>query len=433
LFVAAVVPTLAKENLMSQSQSQSEQVDDVNVRRSHRWLGEQLGLFHFPEHAPGMPCWHAPGMVVWNELARLWRELGASHGYEEVRSPLVCARELWERSGHWEKFRDKMFVLSADEREFALKPMNCPGHADLYALRPRSYKELPLRFAEMGHCHRLEPSGSLNGLLRVRAFAQDDAHLFCRPAQAQAEAAACLEMAKAVYALFGLPLRAELSLRPPQRLGADNVWEEAEAQLRGALESSGLQYEERAGEGSFYGPKVDLHIDDALGRSWQMGSVQMDFQLPIRFDLRYINEKGVDVDANGAAERPVMVHRAIFGSFERFIGILLEHYDGQFPLWLAPEAVAVLPVSADVAEYAQEVAAALANSDVRARVHADGPLGARIRDAELARIPLMAVVGAREHANQSVNLRARGQGQQQMALAEAVAELEEKVRSRALS
>jgi threonyl-tRNA synthetase len=406
---------------------------EEDAGRSHRWLGEQLDLFHFPEHAPGMPCWHPRGMVIWNELARYWRELNADYGYEEVRSPLLCARELWEVSGHWEKFHDKMFVVDVDEREFALKPMNCPGHADIYALRPRSYRELPLRLAEMGHCHRLEPSGSLNGLLRVRSFSQDDAHLFCRPAQAQAEARACLEMAKAVYAVFGLPLRAELSLRPQERLGEDELWDEAEAQLRAALADSGLSCEERPGEGAFYGPKVDLHIDDGRGRSWQMGSVQLDFQLPLRFDLRYINEQGVDKKPNGEAERPVMVHRAVFGSFERFIGILLEHYEGQFPLWLAPEAVAVLPLGEADEEYAQEVAAALAAAGVRARVHVQGPLGARIREAEIGCIPVIAVVGGRERENRSVSLRWRSHRQQQvLPLEQAVAEFGEEVRVRAL-
>ena len=385
-----------------------------DVSRSHRWLGEQLDLFHFPEHAPGMPCWHPRGMIVWNELAQLWRELNASHGYLEVRSPPLCDRALCGVLRKWAKIREKMFVLAADEREMALKPMNCPGHADIYALRPRSYRELPLRLAEMGHCHRLEPSGSLNGLLRVRSFCQDDAHLFCRPDQAPAEVSACLEMAKEVYALFGLPLRAELSLRPRERLGADALWDVAEAQLRAALKRSGVEYEECAGEGAFYGPKVDLHIADALGRSWQMGSVQLDFQLPIRFDLRYINQQGSERGEDGQPERPVMVHRALFGSFERFIGILLEHYDGAFPLWLAPEAVRVLPVGAADEAYGAGMVAALLAVGVRANLGGGGPLGGRIRDAELGRVPVMAVVGAREREAGAVCLRRRGQRQQQV-------------------
>jgi threonyl-tRNA synthetase len=370
-------------------------------------------------------------MIIYNELARLWRELMGVHDYEEVRSPIVCGRELWERSGHWEKFHDKMFVFSADEREFALKPMNCPGHADLYALRPRSYRELPLRYAEMGHCHRHEPSGSLNGLLRVRSFVQDDAHIFCRQSQVQAEVSSCLAMALEVYALFDLNVRAELSLRPQKRLGDDELWDQAEALLRAALVESGLNYEERAGEGAFYGPKVDLHVEDALARSWQMGSVQLDFQLPIRFDLRYINEAGSDVKADGERERPVMVHRAIFGSFERFIGILIEHYDGQFPLWLAPVAVVVLPVGADDGEYAQELADAFLRVGVRAVVDTEGSVGARIRNHELARVPLMMVVGARERNERSVSLRERSNSKlRQLPLAQALAELGRSVKAR---
>lgn len=402
---------------------------DLSEYRSHRWLGEQMDLFHFSAHSPGMACWHPRGLRVYRALEEYCRELGERYSYEEVRSPLVCDSRLWERSGHAEKFADKMFALSVDGHPAALKPMNCPGHADLYALRPRSYRELPLRLWELGHVHRLEQSGELNGLLRARSFVIDDAHLFCAPEQVPGELAACLHIAQEVYALVGLGLRAELSLRPAQRLGDDALWDAAERGLRDALDEAGLAYVDQPGEGAFYGPKVDLHINDALGRAWQMGSVQLDFQLPIRFDLRYVGPDGRDESRAGEPYRPVMVHRAMFGSLERFIAILIEHFDGRFPLWLAPEAVRVLPVGADQHAYAHHVAARLRAAGVPAGVDPHGPLGGRIRAAQSLRVPVVAVTGAREADAGAAALR-RGADQRVVGLDEAVESLGAEVRER---
>ncbi len=411
--------------------SSSQRNLSPSERRSHRWLGEQLDLFHFPAHSLGMAAWHPRGLVVYEALAAYGRELDARYGYQEVRSPLVCDSRLWERSGHQEKFADRMFQLSVDGRPAALKPMNCPGHCELFALRPRSYRELPVRIAELGHVHRLEQPGELNGLLRARSFVIDDGHIFCAPGQVAAELAACLRMVREVYELFGLPLAAELSLRPEQRLGDDRLWARAEANLREALCEIGLPFEERPGEGAFYGPKVDLHISDALGRSWQMGSVQLDFQLPIRFDLSYVGPDGKSQDEDGGLYRPVLVHRALFGSYERFIGILLEHFDGRFPSWLAPEAVRVLPVGGKQSAYAQEMADRLADVGVRVGIDRDGPLGSRIRAAHDLRVPLLAILGERETAAKQVALRRQGSEHQiVVSLEEAIAMLSQTVSQR---
>ncbi len=331
----------------------------------------------------------------------------------------------------WGKFHAKMFQLEVDGRPAALRPMNCPGHAELYALRPRSYRELPLRLAESGHVHRLEQSGELNGLLRARSFIVDDAHPFCAPGQVAAELRSCLELARELHNLFGLPLRAELSLRPADRLGSDDVWDRAEAGLRDGLRVAGISFEERPGEGAFYGPKVDLHVADSLGRSWQMGSVQLDYQLPERFDLRYVDAGGRDRDGEGAPNPPAIIHRAMFGSMERFIAVLLEHGDGWLPLWLSPEAVRVLPVGQADEPYARAFAEQLRQAAVRGAVAPSGPLAARIRDAAAARVPVVAVVGPRERAGVSVALRRAGaRDHDVVSLAHAVEGLREEVLSR---
>jgi threonyl-tRNA synthetase len=371
----------------------------------HRRLGEQLDLFHFPDHSPGMAAWHPRGLVVYRALEALVRELNERHGYLEVRSPLICAAALWERSGHAAKFADKMFSLKVDGAPAALKPMNCPGHAELFAQRPRSYRELPLRLAELGHVHRAEQSGEVNGLLRARSFVIDDAHVFCRAGQEDAELRACLGMAREVYELVGLRPHAELSLRPAQRLGSAALWDRAEGALRDALASAGLGFDERPGEGAFYGPKIDLHVQDRHGRSWQLGSVQLDYQLPGRFGLAYVDEAGRRAE-------PVIVHRALLGSFERFLAIVLEHLDGVLPVWLAPEAVRVLPVGDAQLAFAGAVAAAVRAAGARAQVEAGGPLGGRIRAAHAARVPLVAVAGEREAAAGEVAVRRRGEREQ---------------------
>jgi threonyl-tRNA synthetase len=405
--------------MSSHDRSQSE-------ARSHRRIGEALDLFHIPEHSPGIACWHPRGLIVYRELERLVRELGEARGYEEVRCPSLCDWSVWQRSGHAEKFSDKMFSVEVDGRRAGLRPMNCPGHAELFAHRPRSWREMPVRFSELGFVHRHEQSGEVNGLLRGRGFCIDDGHLFCREQQVPAELVGCLEMALEVYDLFALEPRVELSLRPQVRLGDDALWDSAEQVLRDALQAVGLPFDERPGEGAFYGPKIDLHVCDSLGRAWQLGSVQLDHQLarPERFDLSYVAE-------DGRSRRPVIVHRAVLGSFERFIGLLIEHLDGRLPLWLAPEAVRVLPVGRAHVEAAHRFASALRQEQVRCEIDADGPLGGRVRRAAEMRIPELAVIGDREAANGSVALR-RGSDSVVIACEEAARRLGNEVRERGL-
>jgi threonyl-tRNA synthetase len=412
-------------------QSRPSDHRDAESSRRHRWLGEQLDLFHFPAHAPGMASWHPKGMVMLDVLHAYVRELNRRYGYQEVRSPIVCDHALWERSGHLDKFADKMFHMRVDGRRSALRPMNCPGHCDLYDHRPRSWRELPMRIAEQGHVHRVEQSGELNGLLRARSFVIDDGHLFCAPEHVDAELAACLAMIGEVYDLFGLEPLAELSLRPEQRLGDDALWDRAEDGLRAASSQAGIAFVEQAGEGAFYGPKVDVHVADSLGRAWQMGSVQLDYQLPERLDLRYVAANGTDRDEDGRPHRPIIIHRALLGSFERFVAILLEHFDGRFPLWLAPEAVRVLPIGANQRDYAQEVVERLEGASVRAALVDDGPLAGRIRAAQSARVPVLAVIGEREQDATGVALR-RGPDQRLLPLDTAVSLLADEVAQRRL-
>jgi threonyl-tRNA synthetase len=358
--------------------------------RDHRRLGKDLGLFDFSPLAPGMPFWYPRGMVVWNVLEDLRRRENRARGYEEVRTPQLYDSDLWRTSGHWEKYAEHMFRLEIEERDFGLKPMNCPGHCLLYSLAPHSYRELPLRIAEAGNLHRNELSGVLHGLLRVRHFVQDDAHIYCTTEQIQDELAGCLDFAYYLYDLFGLDIRVELSLRPENKLGTDEEWDFAEEALREALGRRGLEYTQSEGEGSFYGPKIDLHMQDSLGRSWQLGTVQLDLQMPKRFGLSY---QGAD----NQLHTPAMIHRALLGSFERFVGVYLEHTGGELPLFLTPEQVRVLPVKDDLAGEAAAVAEELRGRGVRVGVD-DRPetLGRRIRDAELEKIPYVVVWGERE-------------------------------------
>jgi threonyl-tRNA synthetase len=370
-------------------------------RRDHRRLGKDLGLVDFSDLAPGMPFWHPRGMVIWNVLEDLRRRENAKRGYQEVRTPLLYDAELWKTSGHWEKFQEHMFKVEIEEREFGLKPMNCPGHCLLYSLNPHSYRELPLRLAEAGNLHRNELSGVLHGLLRVRHFVQDDAHIYCTNEQIQDELLACLDYAYYLYDLFGLNMRVELSLRPDNKLGTDEEWDFAEEELRKALASAGLEYTQSEGEGSFYGPKIDLHMDDSLGRSWQLGTVQLDLQMPKRFGLSYQGD-------DNAEHTPAMIHRALLGSLERFVGIYLEHTGGDLPLFLAPEQVRVLPVSHAFRADAESLADDLRVHGFRASVdERDETLGRRIRDAELLKVPYVVVWGERESLD-SLALRRRG-------------------------
>ena len=370
-------------------------------RRDHRRVGKDLDLFEFSEAAPGMPFWHPRGMVIWNVLEDLRRRENARRGYREVRTPLLYDSDLWRTSGHWEKYQEHMFRLEIEGRDFGLKPMNCPGHCLLYSLSPHSYRELPLRLAEAGNLHRNELSGVLHGLLRVRHFVQDDAHIYCTYEQIQDELVACLDYAYYLYDLFDLNMRVELSLRPENKLGTDEEWDFAEEELRKALATQGLDYVESQGEGSFYGPKIDLHMNDSLGRSWQLGTVQLDLQMPKRFGLVYQGD-------DNAEHTPAMIHRALLGSLERFVGIYLEHTGGDLPLVLAPEQVRVLSISERFAAQAESLADDLRVHGFRASVdEREETLGRKIRDAELAKIPYVVVWGERESLD-ALAVRRRG-------------------------
>ena len=370
--------------------------------RDHRRLGRELGLFHFSDVSPGAAFWTPAGTRVYNALVSLSREMGQERGYTEVKTPLIYDAALWKTSGHWGKYRENMFTVSVEEHEMGVKPMNCPGHAHLFACERRSYRELPIRYSEPGLLHRNEASGVLHGLLRARHFAQDDAHIFCTEEQVQEEVAGCLEMAFATYRLFELDVSLELSTRPEQRVGDDALWDRAEQALMSALGSQGLAYELNPGDGAFYGPKIDMHMTDSLGRSWQLGTVQLDYNMPERFDLTYTG-------ADNSEHRPVMIHRALFGSYERFIGIMLEHSGGQLPVWLAPVQAIVLPISDPLNGYAHRVGERLRAAAVRATVDDRGESVARkIRDAELRKVPYMLIVGERESASDSVSVRTHG-------------------------
>jgi threonyl-tRNA synthetase len=380
-----------------------ERLEEAKAR-DHRKLGRELGLFTFSDVSPGSAFWLPRGTTIYNELVALNRSMQAERGYDEVQTPLLYESQLWETSGHWGKYKENIFVAPYEEREFGFKPMNCPGHAHLFGLQRWSYRDLPFRCAEPGHLHRREPSGTLHGLLRVRHFVQDDAHIFCTEDQVQEEVAGCLEFGFEVYRMFDFPVHVELSTRPENRLGDDALWDRSEAALADALRDQGLEFTVNEGDGAFYGPKIDLHMTDSLGRSWQIGTVQLDYNLPERFDLTYSG-------ADNAEHRPVMIHRALFGSFERFIGILLEHYAGELPLWLAPVQASVLTLADRHAPYAEQVVDALRAAGVRAEADVrTESVGRKIRDAELRKVPYMLVVGDREEADRAVALRRHREG-----------------------
>ena len=378
--------------------------------RDHRRLGGQLDLFHFDEHSPGSAFWHPKGMAIWNELEAIRRRENLRRGYLEVKTPLIYDKGLWETSGHWEKFRQNMFVIPLEDGQvYGIKPMNCPGHMLLFGETLRSYRELPLRYAEAAPLHRNELAGALHGLTRVRHVTQDDAHIFCTQEQIAAELDGCIDYLRYLYGLFGLEPRAEFSTRPEDKLGSDEEWDFAEGELQAALERNGIDYVIGAGEGSFYGPKIDLHVTDVLGRSWQLGTIQLDRQMPQRFGLTYM---GAD-----NTEHPVFViHRALFGSFERFIGILIEHYGGAFPFWLAPVQVRVLPVGEGHVESAAALVDRLKAEGLRVEIgEPTETIGKRIRQAELEKIPFTIVYGDRE-SDASLAIRERGGGQTQESL-----------------
>lgn len=370
-------------------------------KRDHRKLGKELGLFALMEEGPGFPFFLPKGMLLKNTLIDYWREVHHKAGYQEVSTPMILNRSLWERSGHWDHYKQNMYTTVIDDTDFAIKPMNCPGGMLVYKTQPHSYRDLPLRVGELGLVHRHELSGALHGLMRVRCFTQDDAHIFMMPSQIKDEIIGVVRLIDQVYSLFGFEYHIELSTMPEDHMGALEDWEMATDALKAAMDELGRPYEINEGDGAFYGPKLDFHLVDAIGRTWQCGTIQLDFQLPERFELEYIGE-------DGQKHRPVMVHRVVFGSIERFIGILIEHFAGAFPVWLAPEQVRMIPISEAHREYARKVAAELDEAGIRVTVDdRNEKMGYKIRQAQLEKVPYMLVVGAKEMEDGTVSVRAR--------------------------
>ena len=391
-------------------------------KRDHRKLGKQLDLFHMQDEAPGMAFWHPKGWALWQVIEQHMRtELNAA-GYKEIRTPLVMDKILWEKSGHWENYKENMFITESEKRDYAVKPMNCPGHVQVFNQGLRSYRDLPLRLAEFGSCHRNEPSGALHGLMRVRGFVQDDAHIFCTEDQIDSEAQAFNRLVMKVYKQFEFnDVSVKLSLRPEKRSGSDETWDKAEEGLRNALRACDIQWEELPGEGAFYGPKVEYHIKDALGRSWQCGTIQLDFVLPERLGAEYVT-----VD-NGRA-RPVMLHRAILGSLERFIGILIEHHAGAFPLWLAPVQLVIMNITSDQAEYCSNIATQFTQAGFRVETDLrNEKIGFKIREHSAQRIPYQLVIGDKEKQAGKVAIRRRGEDLGQMTVAEFIAFMQQEI------
>jgi threonyl-tRNA synthetase len=372
-------------------------------KRDHRRLAKQLDLLHMQDEAPGMVFWHPKGWIVWQQIEQYMRQKFVEYGYQEVRTPAVMDRSLWEKSGHWENYRDNMFTTSSENRDYAVKPMNCPGHVQIFNSGLHSYRDLPLRLAEFGSCHRNEPSGALHGIMRVRGFTQDDAHIFCTEDQVEQEVADFIVMLQKTYADFGFDdVLVKLSTRPDKRVGSDESWDKAEAALAAALDKSKLAYDLQPGEGAFYGPKVEFTLKDTLHRLWQCGTIQLDFNLPVRLDAEFVDE-------DNSRKTPVMLHRAILGSMERFIGILIEHHAGNFPLWLAPVQVMVMNISERQAEYAQKVTQALREAGIRAVSDlSNNKITYKIREHSLQKLPYQVVVGDKEMETGLVSVRARG-------------------------
>ncbi len=372
-------------------------------KRDHRKLGKQLDLFHLQDEAPGLVFWHPHGWTVWQEVEQYMRKVYRDNGYQEVRCPQILDRSLWEKSGHWEHYKDNMFTTESEKRDYAVKPMNCPGHVQIFNTDVRSYRDLPLRYGEFGSCHRNEPSGALHGVMRVRGFTQDDGHIFCTEDQIQPEVTAFNDLVRKVYADFGFNhVAVKLALRPDSRVGEDALWDKAEDALRAGLRASGLEWDELPGEGAFYGPKIEFHIKDAIGRSWQCGTMQVDFSMPGRLGAEYVGE-------DNARHTPVMLHRAILGSLERFIGILIENHAGALPLWLAPVQAVVMNISEGQADYAESVAKTLREAGLRVECDLRGEkINYKIREHSVLKRPYLVVVGDKEKASGLVALRARG-------------------------
>lgn len=372
-------------------------------KRDHRRLGKELDLFHFQEEAPGLIFWHARGWALWQQVEQYMRRVYQDNDYQEVKAPQLLDRSLWEKSGHWSKYKENMFTTESENRYYALKPMNCPGHIQIFNSAVRSYRDLPIRYGEFGACHRNEPSGSLHGLMRVRGFTQDDGHIFCTEDQILSECTAYTKLVQKVYADYGFTdISYKIATRPEKRIGDDATWDKAEKALMDALDASGIKYDILPGEGAFYGPKIEYHLRDSLGRGWQCGTIQVDFQMPARLGAEYVTE------SNGRAT-PVMLHRAIVGSLERCIGMLLEHYAGQLPPWLAPVQVAVANITDDQADYAKEVVSMLKKAGLRAEADLrNGKITYKIRELSLQKLPYILVVGAKEKAEGKVAVRVRG-------------------------
>ena len=373
-------------------------------KRDHRKLGKELGLFMFAEEGPGFPFFLPKGMTLKNTLIDYWREIHYRDGYQEVSTPIILSRKLWENSGHWDHYKDNMYTTVIDEEDYAVKPMNCPGGMLVYKNQPHSYRDLPLKVGELGLVHRHEKSGQLHGLMRVRCFTQDDAHIFMRDDQIEDQIKGVTKLINEVYTQFGFEYFVELSTRPEDSMGSDEDWEMATNGLRKALEDMGLDYIVNEGDGAFYGPKIDFHLRDSLGRTWQCGTIQLDFQMPQRFNLEYTAE-------DGSKKRPIMIHRVCFGSIERFIGILIEHFAGKFPVWLAPVQVKVIPVSEKSMEYAADVYEKLKAAGIRTELdHKDEKVGYKIRQAQLEKVPYMLVLGEKEAAEGAITVRSRDKG-----------------------
>ena len=395
-------------------------------KRDHRKLGKELGLFMMSDEGPGFPFFLPKGMVLKNTLLDYWREIHQKAGYVEISTPIILNRHLWETSGHWDHYKENMYTTVIDEQDYAIKPMNCPGGILVYQSEPRSYRDLPLRMGELGLVHRHEKSGQLHGLMRVRCFTQDDAHIFMMPEQIRDEIKGVAKLIDEVYQLFGFKYHVELSTRPEDSMGSDEDWDMATTALQGALDDLGLSYSVNEGDGAFYGPKIDFHLEDSIGRTWQCGTIQLDFQLPMRFNCEYIG-------ADGEKHRPIMIHRVAFGSIERFIGILIEHFAGAFPTWLSPVQVKVLPISDKYMDYAGKVLDDLKENGIRAEIDTRAEkIGYKIREARLQKIPYMLVVGAKEEEEGKVSVRSRFLGDEGAKdLSVFVSDIKEEIRTRA--
>ena len=396
------------------------------AKRDHRKLGKELDLFSLQEEGPGFPFFHPNGMVIRNELINYWREIHRQFGYQEIQTPMILNRKLWEQSGHWDHYQENMYFTKIDEEDYAIKPMNCPGGILVYRTHQHSYRDLPLRMGELGLVHRHELSGALHGLMRVRNFTQDDAHIFMLPNQIEEEIQKVIDLFDRVYSTFGLEYHAELSTRPEDSMGSDDIWEMATSALRNALDHRGLKYVVNEGDGAFYGPKIDFHLKDSIGRTWQCGTIQLDMLMPEKFDLTYVGE-------DGQKHRPVMIHRVVYGSIERFIGILIENYAGAFPVWLAPVQVRILPITDKHAEYAHALKRQMFDLGIRVEVDdRNEKVGYKIRESQIKKVPYVLVVGDQEVENGQVAVRKHGeQNSEVMAGADFIKEVQEKVAEKA--